>query len=406
MRVRDVMSREVRTLSPGDSVSRFIALMERHHIHEAPVVQGGRVLGLVHYKQFLEKTVPDPAVTKVSRLMVRSPRASPDDGIDDAAGLMVRTGFRELPVVEKDRLVGVVTVSDLAGIAARNGRLARAPAEALMTPVETLSPDADVGAARKRMRDLDASRLPVVDDGGRLMGVVTLFDLLRTVKPRERVPWFSGQAEKRTTMDLPVTTVLNRDPAVASPDTPMAEVAALMERHRTSGVIIVQEGVPVGVVTARDILAHYAPAPAAESVYLQITGLSGRESDTVRETVDRMLRDTARKLARVARPQYLLVHVKRHEETGKRSKYSVRCRAWTDRMWATRGEGWDLRDAVSEGLDRLERVLIQRKERERGRVRGRRAPPVSATTARRRSLRNSMESTSGTGLGGPSEVLP
>jgi CBS domain-containing protein len=99
----------------------------------------------------------------------------------DAARLMHRAGVGCLVVVEGDRPVGILTDRDLClrGVAPnRSGGGQRPVNELMTTPVECLGHDVSVDEALRHMRTLGVRRLPLIDDGGCLVGLVALDDLL------------------------------------------------------------------------------------------------------------------------------------------------------------------------------------------------------------------------------------
>lgn len=106
----------------------------------------------------------------------------------DAAELLCSRGFTALPVVDDDRLVGIVTEADLIGIGVPpdrglddrpDGPLNAVLVRDVMTgPVQSLSPDADLVDAARVMLDQRIRVLPVVD-GQRVAGILTRRDLLR-----------------------------------------------------------------------------------------------------------------------------------------------------------------------------------------------------------------------------------
>lgn len=106
----------------------------------------------------------------------------------EAARLLCANGFTSLPVVDGPGLAGIVTEADLIGEPIRpeprpDDGLAPSPPAALVrdvmtTPVESLTPDADLRAIARIMLDVHIRCLPVVD-GLRVVGVVTRRDLLR-----------------------------------------------------------------------------------------------------------------------------------------------------------------------------------------------------------------------------------
>jgi CBS domain-containing protein len=115
------------------------------------------------------------------------------------ARILTEVGASGLPVVEGDRVVGVVSEADilvkergqtpqrggLLGLLLENGAdraaklWARTAGEAMTAPAITIAPERSVTEAAGRMLDERVNRLPVVDDDGTLVGIVTRADLVR-----------------------------------------------------------------------------------------------------------------------------------------------------------------------------------------------------------------------------------
>lgn len=361
MLVKDVMSRKIISLSPEDTVSKFISLMENHKIHQIPIIEKKRLKGIVYYKDITKKTILDPAKTKLKTVMrFPSPIVSPDQNISDAARLIFKTGLRALPVVEKNKVVGLISMYDIVDSISKSKGFRQTLAEAIMSIPNVILEDTDIGKARVLMREKNISRIPVVDEDQRIKGIVTTLDLLKSIKPRERMSWYSMAAEKYRIMDIPVSTVMDRKPITVDKKTSLTEIAGMMSRYRKDGVIVIEDGVPVGVVTTKDLLEIYISGLKRKGVYYQIIGLTD-EDDFVVETVDRMVRDTIEKMSRIFKPQFFFLHLKRYDKNGK-IKYSIRTRFSTNKgIFISKAYAWDLRDAVDEALTKLERIMKKEK---------------------------------------------
>jgi nucleotide-binding universal stress UspA family protein len=112
----------------------------------------------------------------VGRLMCKAPvTVGPDDMLSDAHARMVHAGVRHLPVVEGTRLVGILSDRDLP---AHVGQLARTRVHVAMTPnPATVAPDVSVEIAARLMLDRGVRALPVVE-GERVIGVLSASDIL------------------------------------------------------------------------------------------------------------------------------------------------------------------------------------------------------------------------------------
>jgi len=124
--------------------------------------------------------------------------------------------------------------------------------------------DTTVAEAIRTMLDNRISGLPVIDEAGRLVGILTEGDLLRrgeTGTERQRPRWLEilmgpGRlaGEYVRTHGRKVDEVMTRDVVSVIPDTPLKEVVELMERHRIKRVPVLDGDVLVGILSRADLL--------------------------------------------------------------------------------------------------------------------------------------------------------
>jgi CBS domain-containing protein len=117
---------------------------------------------------------------KVNDIMTASPEACrPDDNLAAAVELLWKADCGVLPVVDHSgRVAGILTDRDICiALGTRNVRASNARVASVMrTTVQTCHPGDDVLTALSLMTDRRVRRLPVVDDAGRLVGLVSLND--------------------------------------------------------------------------------------------------------------------------------------------------------------------------------------------------------------------------------------
>ena len=102
---------------------------------------------------------------------------SPDSSIKDAAQLMLKGNFGMLPVGENDRMIGAISDRDIAIRAVAAGKNADAKVRDVMSDGIIWAYDTDsVADAAKRMSEHQIRRLPVVNADKRLVGIVALGD--------------------------------------------------------------------------------------------------------------------------------------------------------------------------------------------------------------------------------------
>ena len=123
---------------------------------------------------------------KVRDIMTANPATcDPETSAEQAARLMEQHDCGALPVVQKDsrRLIGIVTDRDLAIRGLAHGKGGNTPIRELMTSnVATVRESDDMADLEKVMARQQVRRVPVVDDGGRPVGLVAQADLLRERK--------------------------------------------------------------------------------------------------------------------------------------------------------------------------------------------------------------------------------
>lgn len=120
MLVKEMMNPGVVSIQQEDSVALAARLLSRHNVGVLPVCgQDGRLRGVVTDRDIVLRCVAaeeDPAQTPVKQIMSRGCTvAAPDDDAREAARLMAAKQVRRLPVLEAGRVVGMVSLGDLAG---------------------------------------------------------------------------------------------------------------------------------------------------------------------------------------------------------------------------------------------------------------------------------------------------
>ena len=118
MLVRDLMSQEVTALAPSCSIADVAAIMRQLEIGSLPVMEHDQLLGIITDRDIVVRVVAeglDPHMERADFHMTHNPMAAaPDWTIDRAAQLMLSRQFRRLPVMQDGRLVGYLSLRDLA----------------------------------------------------------------------------------------------------------------------------------------------------------------------------------------------------------------------------------------------------------------------------------------------------
>ena len=117
MNVREVMTTNPRCVSPNDSIQMAARIMKEEDTGVVPIVDNGRAVGVVTDRDIVIRAIADggqpnkPVREICSRDLVC---ATPDMSTREATRIMSERQIRRLPVVEGDRLVGIVSIGDIA----------------------------------------------------------------------------------------------------------------------------------------------------------------------------------------------------------------------------------------------------------------------------------------------------
>ena len=127
MKVKELMTKEVLTVAPGDKIDRVFFLINFENIRHVPVVDKGKLVGMLSdrdlkkvlgpAKKFVDK--PDGTTVTIASRQVRTLMSrklttiEPEQRAADAAAIMAKRKIGALPVVHKGKLVGIITATDI-----------------------------------------------------------------------------------------------------------------------------------------------------------------------------------------------------------------------------------------------------------------------------------------------------
>ena len=116
--VRDIMTKEIVTIDEGETVLEAARIMSQRGISSLIVVKDGVPKGIITERDFVKKVCAkqlEASAIKIGTLMSRIRTvADPDTPIQVAVQRMANQGIRRLPIIQEGKVVGIVTVTDLA----------------------------------------------------------------------------------------------------------------------------------------------------------------------------------------------------------------------------------------------------------------------------------------------------
>src|SRR5271166_3108841 len=140
--------------------------------------------------------------------------------------------------------------------------------DVMIRDVVTVHPDTDVADAIKLLSEHDVSALPVVDEAGNLVGMLSEADLIHRVEigtERHRPWWLEAVTGASTLAEefakshgKKVSEIMTSGAISVSEDTPLSEIATLFERKRIKRVPVVKDGKLVGTVSRANLIQALA----------------------------------------------------------------------------------------------------------------------------------------------------
>jgi len=217
MRIQDVMSRDVITVEPGTPVSEVVRLLLQKGVKAAPVIDKNRIVGIITGGDLLQRASMELRLDLQSQL-------SPE--LQDEHFQLLKTK----------------------GLAA---------GDIMTSPAQTINVKTNLSEALVRMARNDIKRLPVVDDDGNLMGIVSRVDVLRAISRAASITESIPELPKslgRTAGD-----VMYQQVPTASPETPLTQVLEKILATPLRRVVVVDKDLKVlGIVLDRDIVVRFS----------------------------------------------------------------------------------------------------------------------------------------------------
>lgn len=276
---QDLMRKDYISVDIKDTVSQLIGALKKTHEHYALVFDGKKYLGVVS-KRFLLTSRIDPSTMKVGNIISKRsksksafyvPELSPETDIKEICRLMAGADSHLLPVMEKDKVLGVVQASDIVKEVAREYSKITCQrfSPALITAKETDGIYKAIDTFSRKSID----HLPIVDKNDSLIGMVSMSDIIdnpqfwgttaqkipraASHKPGKKTGYQHGEKTKMSS--LPIKNLLSRRQiCCTSPETKIPEAVSMMEAEGVCSIVLVKNSKPVGIFTLKDILLDYA----------------------------------------------------------------------------------------------------------------------------------------------------
>ena len=197
-----------------------------------------------------------PGETKLDTCLFRPPVLSLDTSIWDIAHLMAESKIYYLPVMNKNEFIGIVTINRVLRAMLTHVKSIHSAVVPHTSPVISIRDNATVKQAHTLMKDRHVSRLPVVNETGKMVGIVTRFDIREAyTKPREKQTFLSRSGEKEPADDQPINSYYKKMVFTVNRQATSGQICKLMVENNIGSVVVTDTSHrPIGIISTHDVL--------------------------------------------------------------------------------------------------------------------------------------------------------
>jgi len=270
-KVGDIMTKGVVTCKPSDSLSEVRRLLVDHQISRVVVVdKENRPVGIITQKDLVRFLSSDKSMRGIDEIEASEVMSGnlvttkPDTLVKDVAKTMIEKKISSIVIVDGEgKLRGIVTKADLEAWYAYEAKGAYIVFDFMTKKPITIRPSYSIFIAISLMSEHKISRLVVVDNENKPIGVITLTDAtmlsdllkpVRVVGDGKPILVKGLLARPKSVHLLTVGDAMTASPLTIHEDEDLAVAARLMARHRISGLPVVNDaGRLTGIITKSDI---------------------------------------------------------------------------------------------------------------------------------------------------------
>ena len=359
MDITDIVVEEFVEVDVDERLAKVRATFESEKPRGIIVTEDGEYAGVIGESELVKSRIQDD--TKASVLMTSAPRIDHHEDIRETARLLVEGDVYVAPVFRGETLDGIITADAILAAVVENLD-ALTVSQIYTDEVVTATDTATVGQAINRLREHGISRLPVVNENDRLVGVLTTHDIVDfVVRDHERQHKGDRSGDQDRMLDLPVENLMTSPVLTADPDDSVESAVEQMFDNDISGLVVETDDATVGgVITKTDVLRALT-FTEEETMDVQITNVKLLDSIDRTEIVESITKVVDKYQAM----NVIHAHVRFHEHKEKLRgtpliQAQIRLRTSHGQL-AGSGEGYGASQAFHVALDKLERNVLERK---------------------------------------------
>lgn len=253
MKVKEILITCPR-ISPNDLASKARTLMRKNKLRALPVFDGEKLVGIITRSDLLKITSNKSNITVGGLLWRPLIKVDADASLNETIDILLKNGIKQVPVFEKGEYLGLVRDVDLLKALINKSTPSKKVKDVMTKGVHTFSVDDPVSKIWARI--LTHSGFPILDKG-EVVGIVTSKELLESKKAR-----FAREADKVKSVPkietiMRITTGNEKKLAITPTESVLEASKKILEADVSILPVVNKKGVLEGIVTKKDLLRGF-----------------------------------------------------------------------------------------------------------------------------------------------------
>lgn len=365
--MRDIQSTKVKsliskatTIEPTDTLSHVISKINKNNSYDVFYLKDKNVLS-TNIRALLNAKNID--TMKVESFLYPIPHVSQNDSVQKVANIITHYRIREVPVVDKNKIIGVVTVKQIIKLlSSKDNKWIKANLIYTQNPI-TIPSDESISNARRIMTTKRIDHLPVLNQG-KIKQVLTSYHILQSIMPSEKQGSKSMVSRTEHALELKIGNTGSTRIPQCSPNDDLNKVINSMLKADTTCCLVNLWDTLQGIITLRDILGLLA-SKLETQIPLYIVGMPEDQQDV--SLINSKFEKTLKRLQQVySEIHEVRVSVKQQRTGNKREgKYEVSIMILTPHHTPLvyTSVGFDLSEVLEDLSGKLLKTLSKRAKR-------------------------------------------
>jgi len=338
------------------NLRKVISVMAEKRVHEILIPDKNRC-GMITLTDTLRASIK----TKPETLVTHVPVMTMDTTVGEAARIMTDYKIGAVPVSNGRKITGQVTFLNFLNLLKGNLADHRISSIAKGSPV-TMNADDSAAAARELLSRKRINHIPVKQID-KLVGLVTSTQILAVLPARERVGTKSRSPETWSGLDFPVKDIMDPDPLTSPPQNSAEESLKKMLRLDKTCVLVAQWDELQGIATRGDFIALLAEPEEKSEVPIYIVGLPDDpfEAEVAKQKFKRTINQLHKILPQILEARSVIKTSTPGKER-RRYEVTVHIKT-PKNSYSYAASGWQLAEVYDTIIDRLKRLLSQKERR-------------------------------------------